>query len=77
MAEKTIGYKRTYRMRKLVPKSRYISVGLPFEVVEREAAVRGMSVDSFIATYVVVAEYDNFDGVRYTFEKVVDHDTNG
>ena len=67
--EKNIGYKRTYKMRKLVPTSRYISVGLPYEVIEREAANRGMTVDEFIKRFVVVSEYDNFEGVRYTFKE--------
>lgn len=68
----TIGYRRTYKMRKLVPNRNYISVGIPYLVIEREATIRGMSVDEFISRFIVVAEFDNFDGVRYTFEPIND-----
>lgn len=69
MVEKTIGYRKIYKMRRLVPNRMHISVALPPEVVEREAASRGLSVDDFIIQFVVMAEYDNFDGVRYTFQE--------
>jgi len=66
----TVGYRKEYKLRKLVPGKRYISVGLPYVIVEREATNRGMTVDEFIESFIVVAEYDNFDGVRYTFKEV-------
>lgn len=67
--QKTIGYRRTYKLRKLIPNRRYVSVGLPFEVIEREAANLGITPDQFIAQHIAVAEYDGFDGVRYTFRE--------
>ena len=70
MIRKTIGYRKTYKLRVLVPGRRYISVGLPYEVVEREAANRGITVDEFLKRFVAVSEYDNFDGVHYTFREI-------
>jgi hypothetical protein len=42
---------------------------MPYEVVERQATLAGLTVEQFIETHIVVAEYDNFDGVRYTFKQ--------
>ena len=67
--DKRIGYKRTYKMRRLIPNRDHISITLPFEVVAREATNAGLAVDDFIKTFVVVVEYDNFDGVRYAFAR--------
>jgi hypothetical protein len=63
-----IGYRKEYKLRKLVKGRKYISTGVPYEVVEREAARRNMTVDDFIIQFIVVAEYDNFEGLRYTFK---------
>ena len=65
-----IGYRKEYKLRRLVPGRKYISAGVPYEVVEREASKRNMTVDDFIEQFVVVAEYDNFEGIRYTFKQV-------
>lgn len=67
MVEKTIGYKKSYRMRRLVPGKDHISITLPYEVVAREAANRGLTVEEFIEQFEIVAEYDSFEGVHYTF----------
>lgn len=64
-----IGYRRTYKIKASVPGRRYVSVGMPYEIVERESALRNMSVLEFINNFVAVAEYDNFDGVHYTFKE--------
>lgn len=69
MAE-TIGYRKEYKMRRLVPGRNYISVAMPYEVIERQATIAGVTVEQFIESHIVVAEYDNFDGVRYTFKRV-------
>jgi hypothetical protein len=69
MAKKVIGYRRTYKIKASVPGRRYVSVGMPYEIVERESALRNMSVPEFIDNFVAVAEYDNFDGVHYTFKE--------
>ena len=68
MAEKAVGYRKTYKLRTLVPGRKYISVAVPYEVVEREATNLGMTVEEFIEQFVAVAEYNSFEGVHYTFE---------
>lgn len=64
-----IGYKKTYKIRRAIPGRNYITTGIPYEVIEREAAKRELSVDEFISQYVVIAEYNNFDGIHYTFKE--------
>lgn len=66
---KEIGYKRSYKLRVLVPGRKYVSVAIPYEVIERQASMRNMTVATFIEKFVAVAEYNNFEGVRYTFKE--------
>lgn len=68
MDGKEIGYRKEYKMRRLVPDRNYISVTMPYEVVVRQAAIQGLTVEEFVKRFVVVAEYNSFDGVRYTFK---------
>lgn len=65
-----IGYRETYRIRKTFRDKKFTEVTLPYRVVEKEARVRGLSFDEFIERFQVVAEYDNFEGVHYTFEEI-------
>ena len=67
--EQEIGYKREYRLKVLVPGRKSINVTVPYEVIQREAEKRGITIADFIARFVAVAEYNNFDGVRYTFKE--------
>lgn len=62
------GYCKTYKMRKL-HNDKYICVTLPYIVIQKEATNRGLTVNEFIDGYLAVVEYDNFEGVRYTFTK--------
>ena len=62
-------YKDRYRMNAVGHKRSLITVGLPRNVVEKAAEKKGLSVDEFIKTHQVVALYNNFDGVFYTFEE--------
>ncbi len=68
--EREIGYKKSYKMRQIVKGRKYISVAIPYEVVERQATIAGLTVEEFLEQYIAVAEYNNFEGIRYTFEKV-------
>ena len=77
MSKNQIGYKRTYKLRKPVPGRKYIVAGIPYEVIEREASLRNLTVDQFIKQFEVVAEYDNFDGIRQTFKEKDKSDNNG
>jgi hypothetical protein len=70
MDGKEIGYRKEYKMRRLIPDRKYISVAMPYEVIERQASIHNLSVQDFIERFVVVAEYNSFDGVRYTFKEV-------
>ncbi|MBA7664686.1 hypothetical protein ES703_72747 [subsurface metagenome] len=69
MAE-LVGYRRTYRLRTAVPGRKSIEVTFPYEVVEKEARSRGLTVDEFLNRFQAVCEYDNFEGVIYKFEKI-------
>ena len=68
--ENQIGYRKRYRIRRAMPTANSIVSGLPFEVVEREATLKGLTVDEFIKQFELVVEYDNFDGFRSRFEKI-------
>lgn len=70
MVEITDSYRKKYTIRVPVTGSKSFIVTLPYEIVEREARKRGMAVEDFIAKYQVVAQYDNFDGVYYSFEPI-------
>lgn len=65
-----IGYKKVYRMRSLLPTKRHITVAIPFEVIERQASLRGMTVPDFVEKYVAVCEFNSFEGVHYTFKEI-------
>ena len=46
-----------------------LKVTFPYEVVEREARKRGLTLEQFLEHYQVIAQYDSFDGVFYSFSK--------
>jgi hypothetical protein len=56
-----IGYRKTYRLRTAVPGRKSIEVTFPYEVVEREARTRGLTVDDFLSRFQAVCEYDSFE----------------
>jgi len=45
-------------------------VTFPYEVVEKEARSKGLTIDEFLARFQAAVEYDNFKGVLYTFEEI-------
>ena len=65
----TIGYRKNYRLRLAVPNAKCVEVTIPYEVIEREAGKENLTVKEFIMQFEAVAEYDNFEGVHYTFRK--------
>ena len=65
-----IGYRRTYRLRTAVPGRKSIEVTFPYEVVDKEARSKGLTVDEFLNRFQAICEYDNFEGVVYKFEKI-------
>lgn len=61
------GYRKRYKLRIAATGKKTIEVTFPYEVVEKEARVRQLSIDDFLVQFHAIAEYDNFDGVHYTF----------
>jgi len=66
------GYRKEYLIRMPVEGRKSFVVTLPYEVVEREARKRQLTIPEFIERFQVVATYNNFEGVHYTFEEIVD-----
>ena len=69
MAE-VIGYRKIYRLRTAVPGRKSIEVTFPYEVVEKEARSRGLTISEFLDRFQAVCEYNNFEGVLYRFEEI-------
>jgi hypothetical protein len=65
-----IGYRKIYRLRTAVPGRKCIEVTFPYEVVEKEARGKGLTVDEFLNRFQAICEYDNFVGVVYRFEEI-------
>lgn len=65
-----IGYRKSYRLRTAVPGRKCIQVTFPYEVVEREARTRALTISEFLNRFQAIAEFDNFAGVHYTFEEI-------
>jgi hypothetical protein len=65
-----IGYRKVYRLRTAVPGRKCIEVTFPYEVVEKEARSRGLTISEFLRLFQAVVEYDNFPGVIYRFEEI-------
>ena len=65
-----VGYKKEYRIRTVIPGKKHYTVVIPAEVVQRQADQRGITVKEFLDQFRAIAEYDNFDGVHYTFKPV-------
>ena len=72
MVEIRDSYKRRYKMRAVGQDGLNIVVSIPRVVIEREAERRGLTVGEFLEQFKAVAQYDNFEGVRYTFEEVTE-----
>jgi len=69
MAEIMDAYKRRYKMRAVGQGGLNIVVSIPRLVIKREAEKRVLTVGEFLEQFKAVAQFDNFDGVVYTFEK--------
>ena len=68
--ERDIAYRREYRLRTAQPGKKTIEVTFPYDVVDHEARKRGISIDEFIQRFQVIAQYNGFEGVLYTFEEI-------
>lgn len=65
-----IGYRKTYRLRNAVPGRKSLEVTFPYEVAEREARSKGLTVEEFLKRFQATVEYDNFEGVVYKFVEI-------
>lgn len=61
--------RKEYQIRIPVEGRKSFIVTMPYEVVEREARRRDLTINDFLEKYQVIAHYDNFEGVIYTFEE--------
>lgn len=59
-------YEKPYRMR--VFKGN-VAVSIPPIVLRKEAKSYGLTVEEFIKQFDLVAQYNNFDGIHYQFQK--------
>ncbi len=66
----TAMFKRRYKMRSLGEDGLNTVVSIPRIVLQREAEKRRIPLDEFLKNYRAVAQFDNIDGVYYTFEEV-------
>jgi len=69
VAEIKDAYKRRYKMRAVGQDGLNIVVSLPRVVIEREAGKHGLTIPRYLEQFMAVAQFDNFEGVLYTFEK--------
>ena len=63
-------YKKRYKMRALGTDGLNTVVSIPRVVIEREAEKHRLTIEEFREQFRAVAQYDNFEGVRYTFEEI-------
>jgi hypothetical protein len=63
------GFEKIFRMRRAVKGAKCIIIGIPYELVKREADKNNLTVDQFIETFVVVATYNDSDVITYRFER--------
>ena len=70
MAMMRDAYKKRYKMRALGEDGLNIVVSIPRVVIEREAEKHGLTIPEFLEQFKAVAQYNNFEGVRYTFEEI-------
>jgi len=75
MAEIRNAYKIRYKMRAVGQDGLNIVVSIPRLVIKREAEKRGLAVGKFLEQFKAVAQFDNFDGVIYTFEEIKEEET--
>lgn len=67
--EEEVLYKKSYTMRALGENGLNTSVSVPPAVIQREAEKRGLTIDVFRERFVAVAQYNNIEGVLYTFKE--------
>ena len=74
MAEIKDAYRKRYKMRALGEGGLNIVVSIPRVVIEREAEKYELTIEKFLEQFRAVAQYDNFEGVHYTFKRATNGD---
>jgi hypothetical protein len=71
MSNNLDAYQKKYKLR-LAQGNRKnsLEVTFPYEVVDKEARKRGLTIDEFITRFQAIAQYNGFEGVMYTFEEI-------
>ena len=67
MAHLKVPYRKSYAIRRHGLGSSYLQLTIPYKVVEKVAATKGLNLDEFIERYGVIAEYDGSDRIVFTF----------
>jgi len=62
-------YQKVYKMRRVGDEGQNTVVSIPPEVIEKEARKQGMTVTEFTEQFCIVAEFNSFEGIHYTFRK--------
>ncbi len=62
-------YRKIYRLRLSVPGKNSVEVTFPYDVVERKAREKHLSVPEFLSRFHAIAQYNGTDGVLYTLEE--------
>jgi len=63
-------YKKRYRMNAVGKDGSTTTVALPPHVITRKAEEMGLTPEEFVERHRVIAHYNNFDGVYYSFEGI-------
>lgn len=61
-------YQKRYRATMANKESKSVKATLPYEFVERQARRKEVAVEILLATFDLVAHYDDSDTLTYTFE---------
>lgn len=62
-------YRKRYSIRQSSLSHKYHEITVPFEVIEKQARERGMTVDRFVKNFDVEYLYNSFLGVHLKFIK--------
>jgi len=66
-------YQQKCKMYAIGKEGRATTILIPRAVIERKAREEGLLPGEFVKQFHVVAYYNNFDGIFYTFEKQPPH----
>lgn len=65
-------YQKTYKMRRVGDEGQNVVVSVPPEVIEKEARKHNLTIKEFTEQFRVIAQFNSFEGIHYTFEKTPD-----